>query len=90
MENCVETYKRFTGFSRWFMPKDLRFRGKHRILVHRAPEPAEIKYENLVYSKKSKRWRRIFTFFIAIIGITISCAFVVAAKIYQQSIPKAE
>jgi len=85
---CIHSYPD-SFWSRLVMPQDLRFKGK-RIRVTRAPEPSNILFLNLKYSKKSRMLRRMFTFFLSFLIISVSMAVVYTAQVYQRQLPQEE
>ncbi len=71
----------------------LRFRGKYALHVSQAPEPSDIKWENLETSPTSRFWRQCLTYGLmcllligSIIGLAIAqvCACVDAATMLRR------
>lgn len=82
--NCLSDYPN-TFLSKLCMPRRLRFRNKYRIKVDKAPEPSEIIYENMKYSKFNVRIRRMITFVLAFVTILVSCGMTLSAAVYRKS-----
>ena len=84
MAECLNSYPK-GWLTRRLMPKRLRFRGTHRISVEPASEPSEIIYKNLQYGEFNKMARKLFTLFLAVVTIAVSCSMILGASLYRQN-----
>ncbi|CAM9878421.1 unnamed protein product, partial [Choristocarpus tenellus] len=66
---CMCDYTQYPGF---LQPKRLRFRGKHKLRVQRAPEPGNIIWENLEESTCRRAYRKAFTATVTLVFLGIS------------------
>ena len=51
---CLEAQPRYF-WRRWRVPLEDRFRGTHTLFIEEAPEPSDLKFENLEYKKVGRR-----------------------------------
>ena len=71
-----------------FLPKHLRFMRK-KLKCQRAPEPSNILYHNVQYNKKSKKLRRVLTFLVSALLLSITTVIVyVAQYVHNNDIPQ--
>jgi len=70
--------------------RDIRFRGNIKLLVHRAPEPTDILWENLGTDVKEKKKRRLITFFVSILMIIICFAIIIGINVGKAKLSNPE
>ncbi|CBJ27933.1 conserved unknown protein [Ectocarpus siliculosus] len=78
---CLADYARYPL---WMQPRQLRFREKHRITVQRAPEAANILWENLELTQKERAHRKTLTLWVTIVLLTASFALLYASNIAEK------
>jgi len=72
-----------------FRRKKYRFRGTHRLWIHRAPEASDILWENLGVNGGAARTRRFFSWVFMTVLMVCTCAMVVLAESAQSTVPPA-
>ena len=72
-----------------FRRKKYRFRGTHRMWVHRAPEASDILWENLGVTGLAADVRRAIAWVCMILVLVCTCALVVLAEAAQSTNPPA-
>ncbi|CAM9323183.1 unnamed protein product [Ectocarpus sp. 12 AP-2014] len=90
LHRCMEDFSSLSRFKKY--PKELKFQGMHKLKVVKAPEPDNIIWENLEFSKFKRRMRQNVTGLVSLIALTIAFALVMIATGIQdhwaQIIPK--
>eukprot|EP00903_Cladosiphon_okamuranus_P009173 g8761.t1 len=85
---CLADYARYPL---WMQPRQLRFRQTHKI---KAPEAANILWENLELDKKDRARRKTLTLWVTIVLLGASFAFLYASNIaereYNAAVAKSE
>ena len=72
-----------------FRRKKYRFRGTHRLWIHRAPEASDILWENLGVNGGAARARRFLSWVFMTVLMVCTCAMVVLAESAQSTVPPA-
>eukprot|EP00753_Platysulcus_tardus_P022558 PLAT9771.1.p1 GENE.PLAT9771.1~~PLAT9771.1.p1 ORF type:complete len:1198 (+),score=594.86 PLAT9771.1:165-3596(+) len=81
LRRCLRDYQGSTGFfKRASQPVPLRFRGKHKLTVERAPEPSDIVWENLEVSSLQRGLRRAITTLVTFILLIVSFLIIFWAR----------
>ncbi|CAM9185776.1 unnamed protein product [Hapterophycus canaliculatus] len=80
-KRCLADYARYPM---WMQPRKLRFRQKHKIRVQRAPEAANILWENLELTKKERAHRKTLTLWVTIALLGASFAFLYASNVAER------
>eukprot|EP00752_Nemacystus_decipiens_P006748 g6063.t2 len=89
LHRCMEDFSAVTMFK---YPKELKFQEMHKLKVVKAPEPDNIIWENLEFSKFQRRMRQSTTSLVSFILLLIAFVLILAASgvqdHYAQIIPK--
>ncbi|CAM9195598.1 unnamed protein product [Ectocarpus fasciculatus] len=83
-ESVVRCLADYARYPLWMQPRQLRFREKHKITVQRAPEAANILWENLELTKKERAHRKTLTLWVTIVLLTASFALLYASNIAEK------
>ena len=73
----------------FFRRKKYRFRGTHRLWIHRAPEASDVLWENLGVEGASAAIRKAIAWLFMIVLLVCTCALVVLAESAQSTQPPA-
>jgi hypothetical protein len=71
----------------FFRRKKYRFRGTHRLWIHRAPEASDVLWENLGVEGSSAAIRKAIAWLFMIVLLVCTCALVVLAESAQSTQP---
>eukprot|EP00903_Cladosiphon_okamuranus_P010786 g10192.t1 len=89
LHRCMEDFSAVTMFK---YPKELKFQQIHKLKVVKAPEPDNIIWENLEFSKFKRRMRQSITGLISFVLLLIAFGLILAASGLQdnfsQIVPK--
>ncbi|CAM9587159.1 unnamed protein product [Chrysoparadoxa australica] len=85
---CIRDYSRA---SKWLQPKPLRFKGIHPLTVVKAPNPSDIKWENMEVTRRQRFLRVALTVLVSACVIFVSFTITAAAhktrQLYSNSLP---
>ena len=85
-----ERKMRPASLTAWFFRrKKYRFRGTHRLWIHRAPEASDVLWENLGVEGASAAIRKAIAWLFMIVLLVCTCALVVLAESAQSTQPPA-
>ncbi|CAM9191176.1 unnamed protein product, partial [Discosporangium mesarthrocarpum] len=79
---CIHDYGRYPA---WLQPRQLRFRGRHRLTVKRAPEPGNIQWENLEESQRQRGGRKLVTALVTLLLLAFSFGVIYLTRIAENS-----
>ncbi|KAJ9530166.1 hypothetical protein QJQ45_023445, partial [Haematococcus lacustris] len=82
---CLAAQPR-TLYQRWTWPSGLRFRGKHMLRVSPAPEPEDIRFENLEFKRVNRVFRTILTFVLKALAVLLGFVLVSLAPSIKRTL----
>eukprot|EP00904_Undaria_pinnatifida_P003525 jgi/Undpi1/13173/HiC_scaffold_8.g02835.m1 len=83
LHRCMEDFSSLSVFKKY--PKELKFEGIHKLKVVKAPEPDNIIWENLEFSKTKRYFRQNVTGLVSFALLLIAFALVLGASGIQQT-----
>jgi hypothetical protein len=87
--SCERKMKPNNTLAWLFRRRKYKFRGTHRLWIHRAPEASDVLWENLGVTGNSARARRFLSSVFMTLLMVCTCAMVVLAESAQSTVPPA-